>query len=107
MPPSSFPATPYKVTNAFLSTVSAVDDFSFAVKSSDNSGAAKRPVWNKPSTNGAAASEAQLVIDALSWPALSMSTRTARKSESAKVLLDGSIVSQLQVLGSAPSSPLY
>ncbi|WVY91342.1 hypothetical protein V8G54_036856 [Vigna mungo] len=91
--------------DAFLSTVSAVDDFSSAVKSSENGDAVKRPIWNKPSTNDAAASEAQQMIDALLWPVLSVSTRTAMKSESAKVLLDGSIVLQLQVLGSAPSSP--
>ncbi|BAT99944.1 hypothetical protein LR48_Vigan499s004700 [Vigna angularis] len=104
VPPSSSPAAPYQVTEAFHSTVSEADDFSSAAESSDNGGAAKRPVWNKPSTNGAAASEAQPVIDALSWPALSVSTRAAMKSESAKGLLDGSSVPQLQVLGSASSS---
>jgi len=98
VPPSSSPAAPYQVTEAFHSTVSTADDFSSAVESSDNGGAAKRPVWNKPSPNGAAASEAQPVIDALSWPALSVSTRAAMKSESAKGLLDGSSVPQLQVL---------
>ncbi|XP_047166672.1 la-related protein 1C-like [Vigna umbellata] len=104
VPPSSSPAAPYQVTEAFHSTVSEADDFSSAAESSDNGGAAKRPVWNKPSTNGAAASEAQPVIDALSWPSLSVSTRAAMKSESAKGLLDGSSVPQLQVLGSASSS---
>jgi len=97
VPPSSSPSSPSHLTEAFHSTVSPADDFSSAAESSDNGGAAKRPVWNKPSPNGAAASEAQPVIDALSWPALSVSTKAAMKSDSAKGLLDGSSVPQLQV----------
>ncbi|KAK7406855.1 hypothetical protein VNO78_08489 [Psophocarpus tetragonolobus] len=90
----------------FPSAAARLDDFSSsATESSDNGSAARRPVWNKPSPNGAAAaSEARPVMDAVSWPALSESTRAAMKSESSKGLLDGSSVSQLQGLGSASSS---
>lgn len=91
-------------TEDFPSAPSPVDYFSSAGESSDNGGAPKRPVWNKPSPNGAAASEVRPVMDALSWPALSESTRAAMKSESSKGLLDGSSVSQMQGLGSASSS---
>ena len=57
----------------------------------------KRPAWNKPS-NGAV-SEANPVMGADSWPALSVSTRNTRKSssESLKALTDVCSVSQLQV----------
>ena len=56
----------------------------------NNGGAIKRPAWNKPSSNGGA-SEVRPVMDAVSWPALSESTRAAMKSDSpSKGLLDGS-----------------
>lgn len=78
-----------------------MEDFSSsATESSDNGGAAKRPVWNKPSPNGAAAAAASEVrpeMDANSWPLPSESTRAATKSESLKGLLDGSSVPQSQV----------
>ncbi|RDX70488.1 La-related protein 1C, partial [Mucuna pruriens] len=100
--PSSSPSQSMEV---FPSAAAPVDDFSSAPESSDNGGAAKRPVWKKPSPNGAAASEVQPVMDALSWPALSESTRAAMKSELSKGLLDGSSVpTQLQGLESASSS---
>ncbi|CAJ1930510.1 unnamed protein product [Sphenostylis stenocarpa] len=102
VPPSSPAAS--QLTEAFPSSASTADGFSSAPESSDNGGASKRPVWNKPSPNVAAVSEARPVMDALSWPALSVSTRAAMKSESAKGLLDGSSMPQLQVLGSASSS---
>lgn len=63
-----------------------------------NGNAGKRPVWNKPS-NGPTA-EVGPVMGAVSWPALSESTRAAAKpsSESLKVLSDiGSPVAESQV----------
>ncbi|KAI4314722.1 hypothetical protein L6164_027602 [Bauhinia variegata] len=71
--------------------------------SGSNGNTGKRPAWNKPS-NGAA-SEVKPVMGAVSWPALSESTRaTMKSSESLKGLTDGSSVPQLQVTGSSPSS---
>ncbi|XAR73740.1 hypothetical protein NMG60_11007811 [Bertholletia excelsa] len=65
------------------------------LENSDNgtgsSNAAKKPAWNKPS-NGAV--EAGPVMGALSWPALSESTKASLKSSSSdslKALSDGSV----------------
>ncbi|KAK7307462.1 hypothetical protein VNO77_40554 [Canavalia gladiata] len=106
--PSSSPPLSHSA-EAFPSASAPVDDASSAVESSDNGGghnggAAKRPAWNKPSSNGGTVSEVRPVMDAVSWPALSETTRAAMKSESSKGLLDGSSVPQLQGLGSMPSS---
>jgi len=94
-------AVPSSSTEDFPSAAAPVEDFSSsATESSDNGGAAKRPVWNKPSPNGAAAAAASEVrpeMDANSWPLPSESTRAATKSESLKGLLDGSSVPQSQV----------
>ncbi|KAG5145064.1 hypothetical protein JHK84_030607 [Glycine max] len=101
-------AVPSSSTEDFPSAAAPVEDFSSsATESSDNGGAAKRPVWNKPSPNGAAAAAASEVrpeMDANSWPLPSESTRAATKSESLKGLLDGSSVPQSQGLGSMSSS---
>ncbi|KAL2348642.1 hypothetical protein Fmac_002642 [Flemingia macrophylla] len=107
-------AAPSQSLEAFPPAAAPVGDFtSAAAESADNgaaaaaSAAAKRPVWNKPSPNGATASEARPVTDALSWPALSESTRAAKSESSSslsKGLLDGSSLPQLQGLGSASSS---
>ncbi|KAK7271688.1 hypothetical protein RJT34_27788 [Clitoria ternatea] len=107
--PSSPPLSP--LTEGFPSAAAPVDEFGTAVESSDNGGGhnggtSKRPAWNRPSSNGAAVSEVQPVMDAVSWPALSESTRAAMKSESLKGLLDGSSLPQLQGLGSTPFSTL-
>lgn len=85
----------------FPSATTPVDDSCSTAESSDNGGepnggTAKRPVWNKPSSN-CAASEVRPVIDAHSWPALSESARVTTKSEPSKGLLDGSSVPQSQV----------
>lgn len=93
-------AAPSSSTEDFPSAAVPVDDFSSsAAESSDNGGAALRPVWNKPSPNGAAAaaSDVRPEMDANSWPLPSESTRAATKSESSKGLLDGSSVPQSQV----------
>ncbi|KAF7809624.1 la-related protein 1C [Senna tora] len=86
-----------------------VDDSSSVADSLDNGSVfngntGKRPAWNKPS-NGAA-SEVKPVMGALSWPALSESTRATMKvsSESPKGAADGSSVPQLQGTGIMPSS---
>ncbi|XP_020216475.1 la-related protein 1C [Cajanus cajan] len=102
----SVAAAPSQLTEDFPSAAAPVDDFSSASAESSDNGAGKRPVWNKPSPNGATAAEVRPVMDALSWPALSESTRAAMKSESSssKGLLDGSSLPQLQGLGSASSS---
>ncbi|MFS7955024.1 putative la-type HTH domain, winged helix-like DNA-binding domain superfamily [Helianthus anomalus] len=74
---------------------------------SDNSGGggAKKPVWNRPSSNG--------VVDGFSpvmgaaWPALGESTKPNLKSsstESLKTLSDGSLSPALQVTGSSSPS---
>ncbi|XP_061367725.1 la-related protein 1C [Gastrolobium bilobum] len=97
-PPQSAEPSP----SSSAAAAAPVDDSSSAAESSDNGNSVKRPVWNKPS-NGAA-SEVTPVMDAVSWPALSESTRAAMKSESSKGLLDGSSVPQLQGMGSTPSS---
>ena len=59
-------------------------------ENSENGNGGKRPAWNKPS-NGAAAEVGQ-VMDAVSWPALSESTRAPAKSpsDSIKPSSDGS-----------------
>ncbi|MCD7454356.1 hypothetical protein HAX54_024445 [Datura stramonium] len=68
-----------------------------------NSSVAKKPAWNKPS-NGAA--DVSPVMGAVSWPALSESTKASTKSpssDSLKTLSDGSVsVSQGTVM--APAS---
>ncbi|KAL5181249.1 La-related protein 1C [Glycine soja] len=100
-------AAPSSSTEDFPSAAVPVDDFSSsAAESSDNGGAALRPVWNKPSPNGAAAaaSDVRPEMDANSWPLPSESTRAATKSESSKGLLDGSSVPQSQGLGSTSFS---
>ncbi|KAK7309381.1 hypothetical protein RJT34_06054 [Clitoria ternatea] len=107
--PSSPPPPQSLLAEAFPSAAAPVDDSGTSAESSDhsgghNGGAAKRPAWNRPSSNGPLVLEVRPVMDALSWPALSESTRAAMKSESSKGLLDGSPVSQLQGLGSTPSS---
>ncbi|XP_059639485.1 la-related protein 1C-like isoform X2 [Cornus florida] len=76
-----------------------------------NSNAAKKTAWNRPS-NGAA--DVRPVMGAVSWPALSESTKASPKSsssESSKAFSDGSVsVSQKQVItnnanpSSTPSS---
>ncbi|XP_057761813.1 la-related protein 1B-like [Arachis stenosperma] len=91
-----------------VSTSLSVEDSCSTAESSKNGGnkgrAAKKPAWNKPSSNGGA-SEVKLVMDAVSWPALSESTRVAIKSESSsKGLLDGSSSSVLQSQGMGSSS---
>ncbi|XP_059293017.1 la-related protein 1C [Lycium ferocissimum] len=59
------------------------------VDSSDNSSnAAKKPVWNKPS-NGAV-EVASPVMGAVSWPALSESTKASPKADLLKALPEGS-----------------
>ncbi|XP_027360635.1 la-related protein 1C-like [Abrus precatorius] len=93
----------------FPSAAAPGDDSSSALESSDdgggnNGGSAKRPAWNRLSSSGAVALEVRPVMDALSWPALSESTRAAMKSESSKGLVDGSSVPQSQGLGSTSSS---
>ncbi|XP_052190555.1 la-related protein 1B-like isoform X2 [Diospyros lotus] len=63
---------------------------------SGNGNAGKKPAWNKPSND---AIEVGPVMGAVSWPALSESTKTGQKpssSESLKALSDGSVsVSQV------------
>ncbi|XP_028776620.1 la-related protein 1C isoform X2 [Neltuma alba] len=88
-----------------------MDDSSSVGESLDNGSVpngntGKRPAWNKPS-NGAD-SEAKPVMGAVSWPALSESTRATMKSstESPKGGVDGSSVSQLQGAGITPSSSI-
>ncbi|KAI4327773.1 hypothetical protein L6164_020197 [Bauhinia variegata] len=77
---------------------------SFENGSGSNGNTGKRPAWNKPS-NGAA-SEVKPVMGAVSWPALSESTRaTMKSSESSKGLTDGSSEPQFQGTGStSPTS---
>ncbi|KAK6796591.1 hypothetical protein RDI58_004292 [Solanum bulbocastanum] len=76
-----------------------------AFESDTNSNGAKKTVWNKPS-NGAA--DVSPVMGALSWPALSDSTKASFKSSSSssdslRTLPDGS-VSETQVTGMASAS---
>ncbi|KAL3344333.1 hypothetical protein AABB24_023657 [Solanum stoloniferum] len=76
-----------------------------AFESDTNSNGAKKTVWNKPS-NGAA--DVSPVMGALSWPALSDSTKASFKSsssssDSVRTLPDGS-VSETQVTGMASAS---
>ncbi|XP_043709672.1 la-related protein 1C [Telopea speciosissima] len=71
---------------------------------SDNNNAArtKKPAWNKPS-NGVV--DIGPVMGAVSWPALSESTRASPKSssDSLKALSDGSAaISQVPVIASSP-----
>lgn len=69
-----------------------------AIESSDskkgNAGKAKKPAWNKPTSNGVAEITSP-VIDATSWPALSESTKPSPKpspaESSSKIVSDGSI----------------
>lgn len=103
------PSSPVTMTvvESSSSTVSPpslpADDSGFVGESLDNGSvpngntAGKRPAWNKPS-NGAA-SEVKPVMGAVSWPALSESTRATTKSstESPKAVADGSSVPQSQV----------
>ncbi|KAI9080488.1 hypothetical protein K1719_037602 [Acacia pycnantha] len=83
-----------------------MDDSSSVAESLDNGtvNTGKRPAWNKPSN--AADSEVKPVMGAVSWPALSESTKATIKSstESPKGGADGSSVSQLQGAGITPSS---
>uniref|UniRef100_A0A2N9J3G6 HTH La-type RNA-binding domain-containing protein n=1 Tax=Fagus sylvatica TaxID=28930 RepID=A0A2N9J3G6_FAGSY len=69
-----------------------------------NGNGGKRPAWNKPS-NGAAA-EVGPVMGAVSWPALSESTRPPSKSspDSFKPLSDGSSVLVSQGTGATSSA---
>ncbi|XP_006361945.1 la-related protein 1C-like [Solanum tuberosum] len=75
-----------------------------AFESDTNSNGAKKTVWNKPS-NGAA--DVSPVMGALSWPALSDSTKASFKSSSSsdslRTLPNGS-VSETQVTGMASAS---
>jgi len=76
-----------------------------AIESSDskkgNAGKAKKPAWNKPTSNGVAEITSP-VMDATSWPALSESTKPSPKpspaESSSKIVSDGSIPTS-QVLG--------
>ncbi|XP_004233568.2 la-related protein 1C isoform X1 [Solanum lycopersicum] len=73
------------------------------IESDTNSNGAKKPAWNKPS-NGAA--DVSPVMGAVSWPALSDSTKASPKlpsSDSLKSLSDGS-VSVTQGSGMASAS---
>ncbi|KAL4645540.1 hypothetical protein ACB092_02G241700 [Castanea dentata] len=73
-------------------------------ESSENGNGGKRPAWNKPS-NGAVA-EAGQVMGAVSWPALSESTRAPAKSpsDSIKPSSDGSSSPASQGTGATSSS---
>ncbi|XP_015066413.1 la-related protein 1C-like isoform X1 [Solanum pennellii] len=73
-----------------------------AFESDTNSNGAKKTVWNKPS-NGTA--DVSPVMGAISWPALSDSTKASFKSssDSPRTLPDGS-VSETQVTGMAAAS---
>lgn len=59
--------------------------------SSSNAGRQKKPAWNKPSND---AVEGGPVMGAVSWPALSESTRASPRSssDSVKPVIDGSAV---------------
>ncbi|KAK7252990.1 hypothetical protein RIF29_37337 [Crotalaria pallida] len=114
------PSSPSEMTvvvEPSSSTAVPVDDSSCSAESSDyggghNGGNGKRPAWNKPSSssssNVASPSEVRPpVMDAVSWPALSASSRASTKPESSssKGLLDGSSsVPQFQGTGNTPSS---
>lgn len=73
-------------------------------ENSENGNGGKRPAWNKPS-NGAVA-EAGQVMGAVSWPALSESTRAPAKSpsDSIKPSSDGSSSPASQGTGATSSS---
>ncbi|XP_057809273.1 la-related protein 1B-like [Salvia miltiorrhiza] len=72
-----------KIVDAFNSLVAyesaaGVDD---QVENSENGGAEKKPVWNKPSSGAAAvAAEVGTVMGAEAWPALSDTARGSPKS---------------------------
>uniref|UniRef100_A0A3N7F716 HTH La-type RNA-binding domain-containing protein n=1 Tax=Populus trichocarpa TaxID=3694 RepID=A0A3N7F716_POPTR len=81
-----------------------------AIESSDskkgNAGKAKKPAWNKPTSNGVAEITSP-VMDATSWPALSESTKPSPKpspaESSSKIVSDGSIpTSQGPVIANSP-----
>ncbi|XP_043712039.1 la-related protein 1C-like [Telopea speciosissima] len=72
------------------------------IDNNNNAGTTKKPAWNKPS-NGVV--EVSPVMGAVSWPALSESTRASPKSssDSLKALSDGSAtISQVPVIPSSP-----
>ncbi|XP_019423396.1 PREDICTED: la-related protein 1C-like isoform X2 [Lupinus angustifolius] len=101
------------VVEPYSSDDVTVDESSCSAESSDNSGASsggsvKRPVWNKPSSNGAASLEVTPpVMDAVFWPSLSASARASTKPEvsSSNGLLNGSSsVPQFQGTRNTPSS---
>ncbi|KAJ7953166.1 la-related protein 1C-like [Quillaja saponaria] len=82
-----------------------MEDSSSVGESSENGNAGKRPAWNKPSI--VVVAEVGPVMGAVSWPALSESTRATTKSspELSKGLADGSSVPVLQGAGITSSSP--
>ncbi|KAJ7944127.1 la-related protein 1C-like [Quillaja saponaria] len=98
-------SSPPPLSSSITTTSSLpMEDFGSVGESSENGNAGKRPAWNKPS-NGVAA-EIGPVMGAVSWPALSESTRATTKTspELSKGLTDGSSVSVLQGPGSTTSS---
>lgn len=88
-------AAPSALAAAPPSPTLAVDES--IAESSENGNGGKRPAWNKPS-NGAVA-EVGPVMGAVSWPALSESTRAPAKSpsDSIKPSSDGSSTPASQV----------
>ncbi|GFY80409.1 winged-helix DNA-binding transcription factor family protein [Actinidia rufa] len=75
---------------------SASDDSAADDNGSGSTNAAKKQAWNKPS-NGVV--EVEPVMGAVSWPALSESTRASPKSAPSDSMKDGSVlVSQKQVI---------
>ena len=74
---------------------SASDDSAADDNGSGSTNAAKKQAWNKPS-NGVL--EVEPVMGAVSWPALSESTRASPKSASSDSMKDGSVlVSQVVI----------